>query len=78
MKIGSNVVHDAELSVFKLKFNKAEKEVEYMCKEIGIGSGTIHPEDQLFSTEQEAIDKCEELNKKNEDSCRYLTSSACP
>ena len=35
--------------------DRGEKEVTYMCKETGIGSGTIHREENLFPTAEEAL-----------------------
>jgi len=37
---------------------------KYMCYETGIGSGTLHNADNLFSTEKEALEECEKRNKR--------------
>lgn len=37
------------------KTDRAAKEVSYMCKETGIGSGTLHKEEDLFLTAEEAL-----------------------
>lgn len=37
------------------KTDRAVKEVTYMCKETGVGSGTVHREENLFLTAEEAL-----------------------
>lgn len=37
------------------KTDRGEKEVVYMAKQTGIGSGTLHREENLFSTAEEAL-----------------------
>ena len=40
-----------------------ELKEEYMCRETGIGSGTIHKAKFLFATKEEASAECERLNR---------------
>lgn len=37
------------------KTDRGEKEVTYMCKETGVGSGTVHREEHLFESAEEAL-----------------------
>lgn len=37
------------------KTDRGEKEVTYMAKETGVGSGTLHREENLFPTAEEAL-----------------------
>lgn len=37
------------------KTDRAAKEITYMCEETGIGSGTLHREEDLFLTAEEAL-----------------------
>ena len=49
---------------------KDEYKVEYMCEETGVGSGTIHSEERLFATREEALADAErqvEENKKEKE-----------
>lgn len=39
------------------------KEETYMCYETGIGSGTLHNSDHLFSSAEEAQAECDRLNR---------------
>ena len=43
---------------------KDKTEIRYMCKETGIGSGTLYEETRLFSTYDEAIDFVKKANKE--------------
>lgn len=44
---------------------EAEYEEQYMCRETGIGGGTIYYPDTLFATEAEALEKCRERNNSD-------------
>lgn len=37
------------------KTDRAAKEVSYMCKETGVGTGTVHKEENLFLSAEEAL-----------------------
>ena len=37
------------------KTDRGEKHVTYMCKETGVGSGTVHREEHLFESAEEAL-----------------------
>jgi hypothetical protein len=41
--------------------SRNENPVSYMCKETGIGSGTIHHENNLFISEEEAFKRAREI-----------------
>lgn len=41
-----------------------ECEITYMLDVTGVGSGTLHPEDQLFLTKEEAQAECDIRNEK--------------
>lgn len=45
------------LTIGSVRTNSAsdDRSVEYMCRETGVGSGTIHSEADLFHTEEEAM-----------------------
>jgi hypothetical protein len=42
------------------------KKVEYMCYETGIGSGSVHNEETLWPTHEEAQSECYRLNSTKE------------
>lgn len=46
--------------------SRKEKKVRYMCEETGIGGGTLHPEDTLFTSEALAEAECVRRNKEDE------------
>ena len=48
----------------RVKITEKKKEVQYMCKETGINSGTVYPENRLFATYEEA---CQFVEKANEE-----------
>lgn len=39
----------------EVKVQKNKTEIQYMCKETGVGSGTIYYEDECFATYEEAV-----------------------
>ncbi len=39
-------------------------EEKVMCYETGIGSGTVHPMDKMFATQDEAQNECNRLNEE--------------
>lgn len=41
--------------ITRAKTDRGAKEVTYMCKETGVGSGTLHREENLFLTAEEAL-----------------------
>jgi hypothetical protein len=43
---------------------KDKKEITYMCKETGIGSGTVYYENRLFSTYEKALNFVENANEQ--------------
>lgn len=45
---------------------KYKREVEYMMRETGIGSGSLWREGELFATEEEAQAECDKRNAKVE------------
>ena len=46
----------------RVEQEKNSKEVQYMCVETGVGSGTIWNEDQLFLSKEEAQLECDKKN----------------
>ena len=44
---------------------KAHHKESYMCKETGIGSGSVHYVETLFKTEEEAQAECDRLNAED-------------
>jgi len=44
------------------KYKKSEDRIEYMLEETGVGSGSVWPEDRLFSTLECAREECEKRN----------------
>jgi len=43
------------LTIGSIQTDTYRKEVRYMCRETGIGSGTLHSEENLFTTYDEAM-----------------------
>ena len=59
----SNISYDG--TIFDNYGSQDEKYTEaYMCYETGIGSGTLHDVDNIFSTEKKALEECQYRNKK--------------
>lgn len=48
-------VHKLTIGSVRTDTSSTDRPVEYMCRETGIGSGTIHSEADLFPTEEEAM-----------------------
>jgi len=60
----TNIVPDGIFdNVGHYEEGKTIEECQYMCYETGIGSGTIHREDTLFSVENDAQIECDKRNK---------------
>ena len=57
------------LTIGSVQINTADENVvSYMCKETGVGSGTVYDEKSLFQTEAEAVAAAEEMaSSKNAD-----------
>ena len=51
-------------NVGSYKDGETEEKYEYMCYETGIGSGTVHNEDSLFKTKEDAIIECDKRNEE--------------
>ena len=66
VRIEYRCAHESdEYTMFDNYGSQKEKYTEkYMCYETGIGSGTLHNADNLFSTETEALEECDKRNKK--------------
>ena len=48
----------------RFNFTEDKEERKYMCKETGIGSGTVYDENRLFSTYAEAVAFVENANEQ--------------
>ena len=44
-----------KLTIGSVQYDSHRKEIHYMCKETGVGSGTLWSEEHLFATEDEAM-----------------------
>lgn len=49
----------------RIQVDKKETEESYMCRETGIGSGTIHYKDTLYKTREEAQAECDKRNEED-------------
>lgn len=54
------------LTIGTVQVDTRGNEIRYMCKETGIGSGTLHSEDRLFRTEAEAMVRAVEMAQEAE------------
>lgn len=59
--------HRLTIGSVRVDTSSKDRPVEYMCRETGIGSGTIHDEADLFRTEEEAM-RAAELKAKAQNS----------
>lgn len=60
-------VHKLTIGSVRVDTSSQDRPVEYMCRETGIGSGTIHDQADLFPTEEEAM-RAAELKAKAQNS----------
>jgi hypothetical protein len=62
----------ARLTIGSVRLDTANKEVQYMCVETGIGSGSLYDEDRLFATEKEAMDAAAIISNKANESVDWV------
>lgn len=69
----AHVPHVAQLTIGQLRTETDHSNrVQYMCRETGIGGGSIYDESSLFSTEKEALEQAEVMAALSNSSVEWI------